>query len=134
MLFQSVSLGDVPDMVRGRDGTEGGRLLLVVGEPLAGEVGASALRDLEDDGSLDVPIADISIHVSPDQRRKAHLAASNTAFAVDVEVTFYRSSKTFRLRLKGATHDGLDHTRRHEEVSMPSFSPRGAYRNSKLDS
>ena len=43
-------------MQRGRDGSKDGRLLLVVGEPLAGKVGAAALRDLEDDRSLDIPI------------------------------------------------------------------------------
>jgi hypothetical protein len=57
--IHAVGLGHVPDVQRGRDGSEDGRLLLVVGKPLARKVGASALRDLQDDRSLDIPIADI---------------------------------------------------------------------------
>ena len=46
-------------MQRSGDGSKDGCLLLVVGKPLAREVGAAALRDLEDDRSLDIPVADI---------------------------------------------------------------------------
>ena len=42
-------------MQRSRDGSKDGRLLLVVGKPFAGELGTPALRDLDDDRSLDIP-------------------------------------------------------------------------------
>jgi hypothetical protein len=42
-------------MVGGSDRTEDRGLLLVVGEALTSKVRASALRDLKDDGSLDIP-------------------------------------------------------------------------------
>jgi hypothetical protein len=57
--IHAVSLCHVLDVQRGRDGSEDGCLLLVVGKPLPRKVGASALRDLTDDRSLDIPIADI---------------------------------------------------------------------------
>jgi hypothetical protein len=62
----AVRLGPVPDMQRGRDGSKDGRLLLVVGKPLARKVGtsSSALRDLEGDRSLDIPIVNINTQFS----------------------------------------------------------------------
>ena len=41
-------------MVGSGDRTKDRRLLLVIGKALASEVRASTLRDLDDDGSLDV--------------------------------------------------------------------------------
>lgn len=73
-----------------RQSSKDGRLLPV--KPLAREVGAPCLRDLEDERSLDIPVADINAQSSPDQRKKTHLAASTTAFAVHLELTFYQSS------------------------------------------
>ena len=43
-------------MVGSTDGTEDGGLLLVISKALAREVRASALGDLDDDGSFDVPV------------------------------------------------------------------------------
>ena len=63
--IHAVSLGHIPDVERGREGSKDGCLLLVVGKPLARKVGASALRDLEDDGSLDIPTAYVNAPLFP---------------------------------------------------------------------
>lgn len=64
MSLHAVSLGDGTDMVGGGNGTGDGGLLLVVGKTLASEVGSSALGDLEDDGSLDIPEETVSLSVN----------------------------------------------------------------------
>jgi len=43
-------------MLGSTDGTEDGGLLLVISKTLARKVRASALGDLDDDGSFDVPV------------------------------------------------------------------------------
>jgi len=43
-------------MVDSTDGTEGGGLLFVITKALARKVHASALGDLDDDGSFDIPV------------------------------------------------------------------------------
>ena len=63
--IHTVSLGQVLDVQRGRDGSKDGCLLLVIGKPLAHKVGASALRFLEDDRSLDIPLAYINTPLLP---------------------------------------------------------------------
>lgn len=64
MSLHAVSLGDGTDVVGGGNGTGDGGLLLVVGKTLASEVGSSALGDLEDDGSLDIPEETVSLSVN----------------------------------------------------------------------
>lgn len=51
-------------MVCGGNGTGDGGLLLVIGKTLASEVGRTALGDLEDDGSLDIPGETVSSGVN----------------------------------------------------------------------
>ena len=50
----AVVLRDDADMVGSSDSAADGRLLLVVCEALAGEVGSAALGDLDDNRGLDV--------------------------------------------------------------------------------
>lgn len=45
-----VGLGHETSVVGSADGTDDGSLLLIIGEALSGEVGSSALRNLDDDG------------------------------------------------------------------------------------
>lgn len=47
--LHAVCLGDGPDVVSSSDGTEDGSLLVAIGQALAGEVGTTTLRDLDDD-------------------------------------------------------------------------------------
>lgn len=57
--LHAVSLGDNAYMVRCSNGTCDRGLLLVVGETLASEVCATALRNLDDDGGFYVPLIQI---------------------------------------------------------------------------
>jgi len=117
--IHAVRLGYVTDMQRSRDGSSGGCLLFVVGKALAGKKGASTLRNLKDDWSLDIPTAHYSRHIYL-EKKTTHLAASNTAFAVEEEVTFcpvdHQSNSSDNTHLK-PTYNRLQNQRRQDSIS-----------------
>lgn len=59
--LHAVGLGHEPSVVGGTDSADDRCLLLVVGKALAGEVGGTALRDLDDDRGFDVSETRLSL-------------------------------------------------------------------------
>ncbi len=53
--WDAVVLGHEPDVLRAGDGAEDGGLLVLVADALAGQEGGAAVRELNDDGRLDLP-------------------------------------------------------------------------------
>ena len=93
MHLHAVRLRHCADVCGGSNGTGDGRLLLVVRKALACKVRASTLRDLDDDGSLDVT-GGVVVSIEKQDTvniASAYRAASRTALAVDDEVTFWMS-------------------------------------------
>jgi hypothetical protein len=75
-------------MLSSGDGTEDGGLLVGVGETLSSEVGSSSLGDLDDDRRLDIAVGRNQFWALSKLFWDAYRAASRTALATDVEVTF----------------------------------------------
>ena len=66
MYSHAVSLGHGADMEGGGDGTSSRGLLLVICETLACKVGGATLRNLQDDGRLQVTTQSFSVPSEPD--------------------------------------------------------------------